>query len=306
MSNNQFGYCCINTTLQKSGITTGRTMRLKTFQEKGIKGASELALQNCKDLVKVIDWNNKKGIKVFRITSDLFPWASEYVIEQMPDYQQIAVNLKKAGDLARSQGQRISFHPGPYNCLASSDPRVVDNCVKDLSIHGIQADLLGLPRDHSAKINIHVGAAYGEREKSLDTWCSNFEKLPESVRTRLTLENDDRPNLYSTKMLYESSFKRLKIPIVFDGFHFRTGPQDANYQESFLMAYETWPEGIRPMCHHSTSKKTYEDKTCRSVTAHSDYLHYEFDSCGKSVDVALEAKAKELALIKYNQLYHTL
>jgi len=299
MSNNRFGYCCINLTLQKSEkIMTNRTMRRKTFDLKGLGYTSQLAFDNTRDLIRILEWNAEHGFEVFRMTSTLFPWASEYEMDALPDIEAIRENMRKAGEVARSTGQRLSFHPGPFNCLASPKENVVLNCIKDLSIHGEQMDMLGMPRDHNAKINIHIGAAYGDREAALDTWCRNFERLPESVRSRLTVENDDRKNLYSTKMLYESVYKRLGVPIVFDGFHYLHGPQDSSYEEAFLMAYDTWPMGIRPMCHHSTSRKDYEDETS-GKTAHSDYLHYEFDSCGKSVDVALEAKAKELALFDY-------
>tara|TARA_Y100001963_G_scaffold51557_1_gene72095 strand:+ start:2728 stop:3669 length:942 start_codon:yes stop_codon:yes gene_type:complete len=300
MSSNRFGYCCINQTLQeKEGVFTSRTMRQKTFKAKGLGYTSKLALDNTEDLLRILEWNSVNGFEVFRITSNLFPWASEYEWDQLPDITQIRANLRKVGDFSRKTGQRLSFHPGPFNCLASPKENVVENCVKDLSIHGDQMDMMGMPMDHNAKINIHIGASYGDREKALDTWCKNFEKLPENVQKRLTVENDDRPNLYSTKMLYESVYRRLGVPIVFDSHHFRCGPQDTSYEEAFLMAYETWPRGIRPMCHHSNSKKKYEDPSCRSVAAHSDYYYEPFDSCGKSVDVAMEAKAKEKAVFKY-------
>ena len=301
---NRYGYCCINLTLQKSrGIMTNRTMRRKTFDAKGLGYVSELSLKNATDLKEIIQWNSENGFEVFRITSTMFPWASEYDWSDLPDIDAIRENLRQAGQLARDTGQRLSFHPGPFNCLASPKEDVVLNCVKDLSIHGDQMDMLGMPRTHEAKINIHIGAAYGDREKALDTWCRNFERLPENVKCRLTVENDDRGNLYSTKMLYESVYKRLGIPIVFDSHHFRCGPQDSTYEEAFLMAYDTWPKGIRPVCHHSNSRKKYEDPSCRSMAAHSDYYYEPFDSCGKSVDVAMEAKAKELAVFDYLQKF---
>ena len=82
-----YGYCCINTTLQKSDkITTNRSMIKRTFAEKGIDYASELALANVKDLVKIINWNNRQGIKLFRISSDMFPWMSEYNLSDLPDH----------------------------------------------------------------------------------------------------------------------------------------------------------------------------------------------------------------------------
>ena len=55
----KIGYACINMTLQKTGgITTNRGMRQKTFNERGLAYCSELALQNVKDLVSIIKWNN--------------------------------------------------------------------------------------------------------------------------------------------------------------------------------------------------------------------------------------------------------
>jgi len=300
MSKNRFGYCCINQTLrEKENIQTNRTMRRKTFDAKGLGYTSSLAFDNTRDLLRILEWNAENGFEVFRVTSTLFPWASEYQWEELPNFDQIRENLRKAGEIARSTGQRLSFHPGPFNCLASPKKTVVDNCVRDLSIHGDIMDMFDMPRDHFAKINIHIGASYGHRETALDTWCRNFEKLPESVRSRLTVENDDRPNLYSTKMLYESVYKRLGVPIVFDSHHFTCGPQDSSYEDAFLMAYETWPKDIRPMCHHSNSKKKYEDSSCKSAAAHSSYYYEAFDSCGKSVDVAMECKAKEIAVFDY-------
>ena len=300
MSTNRFGYCCINLTLQKNEkIQTNRTMRKKTFEAKGLPYASELSYRNSHELARIVEWNAENGINVFRVTSTMFPWASEYRWVDLPDIEGIVKNMQKVGDIAKRSGQRLSFHPGPFNCLASPNDKIVQNCIKDLSIHGDQMDMMGMPRDYNAKINIHIGAAYGDRQQALDTWCRNFEKLPENVRSRLTVENDDRPNLYSTKMLYDSVYKRLGVPIVFDSHHFECGPQDTSYEEAFLMAYSSWPDGIRPMCHHSNSRKRYEDPSCRSVAAHSDYYYEKFNSCGKSVDVALECKAKELALFEY-------
>ena len=95
-------------------------------------------------------------------------------------------------------------------------------------------DLMGQPRNHWSKINIHLGASYGDREGSIERWCRNFERLPDSVQSRLTLENDDRGNLYSTKMIYDGVYKRLGVPIVFDSHHFECGPQDSSYEEAIL------------------------------------------------------------------------
>lgn len=298
----RFGYACLNTTLQaqKPKVTCNRGMIKRTFAAKGIPYASSLALQNTADLIKIIKWNIANDINVFRITSCLFPWASEYQLEDLPDFEQIAANLALAGQIARSAKQRLSFHPGPFNILSSPKEHVVRNSYTDLEMHGKIFDIMGMPRDHWSKINIHVGASYGDRETALARFCKNFEGLSESVRSRLTVENDDKGNLYSTKMLYEGVYQKIGIPIVFDSHHFECGPQDVDYEESLLMAIDSWPDGITPQCHHSNSKKLYENENVM-INAHSDWYYEPFKDCGFSLDVVLECKKKELALLKYRK-----
>lgn len=296
----RFGYACLNTHLsaEKPKIFCSRGMIKRTFLEKGIPYASELALQNTIDLIKHISWNQSHGIKVFRITSCLFPWSSEYNLSDLPDFKSIRSNLEFAGKLATDYGQRLSFHPGQFNVLTSPREHVVKNCVKDLTTHGEIFDIMNMPRTVGAKINIHIGGAYGDRISATDRWCKNFELLPNSVKSRLTVENDDKPNTYSVKMLHEMVYRRTGVPIVFDSHHFECGPQDSDYETAFNTAFNTWPEGVRPQCHHSNSRKKYEDPKAR-VPQHSDWYYTPFNNLGRDVDVVLESKMKERALFKY-------
>lgn len=295
----RFGYACINMELQeKRGIQTSRGMIKRTFQQKGIRYASELALQNCRDLIEVVKWNNANGINVFRITSCLFPWASEYEIDDLPDIEKISQTLATVGKIADMGGQRLSLHPGPFNILASESEKVVQNTIKDLVIHQKMMDMMGRPRNRWAKINIHVGAARGDRDKALETWCRNFEKLPDGVRDRLTVENDDRGNLYSIKMLHDGIFKRTGVAIVADQHHHECGPQDLPWAEALPLAASTWGE-VRPTCHLSNSRSLEDPKEAKN--AHSDWYYTPFNDCGLDVDVVLEAKMKERALQKYVQ-----
>ena len=101
-------------------------------------------------------------------------------------------------------------------------------------------------------------------------------------------------------MIYEGIYKRLGVPIVFDSHHFSCGPQDSTYKEAIDMAVDSWPDGITPQCHHSNSRKNYENPEV-AKSAHSDWYYEAFDSCGHSVDVVLEAKMKERALVKYTR-----
>ena len=160
------GYACINMGLSEQPkskrVTTNRSMIKRTFKQKGIAYASELALQNVKDLRTILKWNYDNDISFYRMSSDMFPWASEYNLSDMPDYEQISEELAKAGEFARNVGQRLTTYPGPFNKLTSPKEHVIKNTVRDLEIHGEMMDLLGMPRTPWAKINIHVGATYGD------------------------------------------------------------------------------------------------------------------------------------------------
>ena len=143
----RLGYACINMTLQKrkpQKVTCNRGMIKRTFLQKGIPYASQLALLNTMDLVKIIAWNNEQGIKVYRMTSCMFPWMSEYELEDLPDYEGIKANLEYAGKLARENEQRLSFHPGHFNILTSPKEKVVKNSILDLKRHGQIMDIMGL------------------------------------------------------------------------------------------------------------------------------------------------------------------
>ena len=190
---NQMGYACINMQLSNSKpkVYTGRSMIKRTFTDKGISYASQLGLDNCKDLFTIIKWNNENGFKFFRITSNLFPWCSEYKLSDMPDYKEICNILSDVGKYVDNNGMRITSHPGPFNVLTSPHESVVDNCIVDLSIHGEVFDLMGLSRTPYNKINIHIGGVYGDKISAMERFCENFHRLPDSVKTRLTVENDD-------------------------------------------------------------------------------------------------------------------
>jgi len=308
------GYACINMQLsypQKYGgkekgvkpITTGRSMIKRTFDTKGIDYASELTLANAMDLDKIIDWNILNGYNFFRITSGLAPWKSEYEWDDLKDIEQIRMYLHSAGVKAKTHNLRITSHPGPFNVLTSPHPHVVDNCVDELTDHGKVFDMMGLSRTPYNKINIHIGGAYGDKPTSMERFCKNFERLPQSAQNRLTVENDDKASMYSVKDLYYGVYKRIGIPIVFDYHHHRFCDGGLSEKEALEMAISTWPDGIVPAVHYSESRsKEQLDESIRPQ-AHSDYVYDYIDNYGNDIDIMIEAKHKELAVQKYKELH---
>ena len=297
------GYVCINMTLSEKGISTNRGMIKKTYLAKGKEYASELALKNLQDLKKVIEWNAENSIFVYRMSSCLFPWMSEYEFEDLPDYEEILKTCEEIGKISSDYGQRLSFHPGHFDILPSHNPDAVNRTVRDLNQHAQIMDMMGLQENHYNTINIHIGGAYGDKTSTMKRFCENFGLLQLSARKRLTVENDDKVSMYSVKDLYEGVYKEIKIPIIFDFHHHRMCSGDLTEREALVLASSTWGStGIRPLTHYSSSKKLNEDSSVKHQ-AHADYLYEEINTYGTNIDIELEAKAKELSLLKYRKDY---
>ena len=295
------GYACINMTLGKNKpkVTTNRSMIKRTFLEKGIDYAGELSLQNARDLFTILEWNNKNNIKCFRLSSDIFPWASEYGIENSPYYKRIETILQACGKYATDNGIRITSHPGPFNVLVSPREHVVENTITDLSLHGKVFDMMGLSRTPYNKLNIHCNGVYGDKISAMDRFCKNFERLPKSVQTRLTVENDDKASMYSVKDLMYIH-ERIGIPIVFDYHHHKFCTGDLSEEEALKLAASTWGD-IKPVVHYSESKSLHESNDKLKPQAHSDYISSVPNTYGLDVDIMVEAKAKELSILEYIQ-----
>ena len=295
----KLGYACINMTLQKAGgITTNRSMRQKTFNEKGLNYVSELALQNCRDLVTIIKWNEEMGIKLFRMSSDIFPWMTYYELDELPDYDKIVNLLKGVGTLATKYGQRLTFHPGHFNALGSPNPVVVEKTINELNKHSQIMDLIGLTISPYNKINIHVGGAYGDKEQALKRWIKNYNELNYNTRKRLTVENDDKENMYSVKELYDGIYKQCGVPIVFDYYHHKFCTGGLTEQEALELAISTW-DGITPCTHYSESRRKEHLDESIKAQAHSDLIYDTISTYGNDIDVVIEAKHKELAVLNY-------
>lgn len=295
----KIGYACINMSLK--GVTTNRSMIKRTFDSKGIEYCSKLALDNTKDLLKILVWNKNNNIFFFRVSSDMFPWSSHYNLEDLPDFEQIKLNLKRVGDYATKHDIRVTAHPGPYNVLCSPTESVVLNTIKDLETHAKIFDLIGLSRTHYNKLNIHCNGVYGNKTLSMDRFCDNFQRLSESVKNRLTIENDDKESMYSVKDLMYIHNK-TSIPIVFDYHHHLFCTGGLTEKEALEMALTTWPSDITPIVHYSESKAIHESNETIKKQAHSDYIHRLPNTYGFDLDMMIESKAKELAILPFMKL----
>lgn len=298
----KLGYCCINLSLNQNSkikVSTNRSLIKRTFS---MEKASELARQNVKDLKTILEWNVKNSIFSYRISSEMFPRISEtnYEIESLLDAKEIIKDLQDIGKFIKQNDIQISFHPGPFNCLGSPNPQVIEKTIIDLECHNKICNLIG--SDLWFPINFHVGGSYGQKyEETSERFCNNFQKLSKSLRERVVIENDDKANGWSCHRLFELIHKKIDIPITLDLHHsiFSKSP-DVSIEEEFELVSPTWKNKPQ-MLHYSESANKLKD-----IPKHSDYLEKDLPDWLKqksNIFIELECKAKDLALLKWRKKF---
>ncbi len=181
----RIGYPCINTSIACRG---NRTFRLSSYSRDRLYQAVG---ENLRCLHEVLAWNAGFGLLFFRISSDLVPFASHPVCRDPWD-ETFADLLAEAGDYVRENSMRISMHPDQFIILNSPDPGVTERSITELSYHARVLDLMGLRTD--AKVQVHVGGLYGDRQASLSRFVTRVAGIDPLVRRRLVVENDDSRN----------------------------------------------------------------------------------------------------------------
>lgn len=307
-TNIRLGLCCINNTLRKKNIFCSRTMIRKNFT---VEKAQDLALKNCQDLIKLIQWNEENGIKHLRVSSDMFPHFTDSECEEYSlDFAKDV--LAEAGDLARKYGHEITTHPGQYNQVGAISRDVFESTVKDLKMHADILDMMGYER---GVICIHGGGTYGDKSATVRRWTEQFDELPRTVKNKLAIENCERQySVVDCLGLAED----CGIPTIFDTHHyscychihgdgsdpFQTS-QLSNQDEEILVE-EFLPEILdswgdrRPLFHIS------EQAQGKKIGAHSDYIEsipsYLLD-IDREISIEVEAKQKESAIFKLYETY---
>ena len=224
------GYACLNIGTPDTNIRS--LMQKNATPEK----LTEVTAHNLAALEKMIDYNRKNNIKLFRISSDLIPFGSSPV-NTLPWWDIHAEAFQHIGAKIRKSGMRVSFHPGQYTVLNSPDEDVVARAILDLAYHAKMLECLGVGNQH--KIVLHVGGIYGDKKEALQRFKQNFRRLPEAVRNRLIIENDDR--LYNIEEVLELAH-RLQIPAVYDNLHHAINPPKSGGTDQYWIAEtaKTW------------------------------------------------------------------
>lgn len=303
----QLGLCCLNTTLrsQKPSVFCSRKMIIRKIEEEeGIQTLKLKIIKNLNDLYKMIKWNEQHGIKVLRISSELFPHISNPKVE---DYNMEFADalLKKIGEYARILNHRLTFHPGQYNVVGTPNEETFQQTINDLSYHAEVLDRMGMGPD--SVMVVHGGGLYGDKEKTLERWCENYMRLPEPIKRRLVLENCEK--CFSIKdCLYVS--EKVNIPVVFDTHHYTCynilhPDESLEKPEKYIQAIlNTWKRrGIKPKFHVSEQGSGRTGHHSDYIEIIPNYLLEIPEKYGCEIDIMIEAKKKELAIFKLYAKY---
>jgi len=258
----RLGLVCINTILRTQNIFCSRTCIRRTYN---VQKAKDLALKNVSDIRHLIQWNAKNGIKCLRLSSDMFPHFTDKECESY-DIDFARPLLKEMGQLAKSLGHRILFHPGQYNQVGAQTVDVFESTIRDLKHHADIFDAMEL--DDDSIIIVHGGGTYGNKETTIKRWIEQFQLLPDNVKRRLVIENCE--TCYNTDDVLKIA-NAVGIPVVFDFHHYECWnvQYGAGSQRGIS---ELWPEiiatwkGRRPVMHIS------EQAPDKCLGAHSDYI----------------------------------
>jgi len=254
---------------------------------------------NVNEHLRILPTIIETGIKSFRLSSSLFP-LFEFCGELARNDQQLLEGLATLGNNFKKAGIRVSTHPGQFTVLSSDKQQVVDNSIKELEYHAWIFDQMGFDRSPYYAINIH-GGKKGKSEQLKEV----IESLPETVRNRLTLENDEK--CYNVKSLLEISNK-TGTPIVLDTHHFTFNDDDLSLDAAISETISTWGN-IKPLQHLSNTEKGLENASYTQRRSHSQYIHYVPEQQlhlmrENLVDVDIEAKAKNLAVIQLRREFN--
>jgi UV DNA damage endonuclease len=269
-------------------------------------------------LDRVLDHLDAHDIRMYRLSAGIAPYVTHPDLPQFHgQLGECAGELAAFGARARELGIRLSTHPGQYIVLNSEDPRVVDSALRDLEVQARLLEEMGAGEE--AVVVLHVGGAAGGKEAGIERFLRGFERLSERARARLVVENDDRTYALGDVLELHG---RTGVRVVWDILHHHCNDPDAIPDgEALRLALDTWPQEQTPKIHYSTPKTALEEKTRKvgrrvertlvlpQLRAHADMIdpiafeHFvrETASGARDFDVMLEAKAKDLALLRLRE-----
>ena len=282
----RLGYACMNTELK----TVFRTLRVATAETEGIAKIKELTLKNMQTTLEILQWNLAHNIFFYRASSSMIPLSThpvnDWIWWEDTDFLLIAGQIR---DLAETHQIRISMHPGQYTVLNSPKPEVVEKSVQDLFYHDRLIELLG-----GNDLIVHTGGAYGDKEQAKIRFAENYNLLPESIKKRLRLENDDKT--FTIRDVLDVS-RMCGVPVCFDIHHHNCNNDGKPVDFAEILA--TWEGFGTPKIHISTGKESFTDLRHHDFVSKEDFEELLLLLGDADADIMFEAKMKEKAVMPF-------
>ncbi len=293
----RFGY--VSHAVALWDCSPAKTMTFTTWKKLGKQEREEklynITMQNLMHTLRTLHYNIAHEIPLYRLSSSIVPLATHPEVDF--DYIDIFTPFwRKMGKLIREHNLRVSFHPNQFTLFTSEKPHITDNAVLDMTYHYNVLDAMGLA--DSSYINIHIGGAYGNKEKTLLRFHENLKKLPFHIKQQMTLENDDKTYTASETL---AVCKQERIPFVFDYHHHMANLCDEPLEELLPAIFETWNHTHTVPKVHISSPRS--EKEFRS---HANYIDTAFinsflhiaKAVNQDFDIMIESKQKDLALFQ--------
>ena len=288
----RLGLCCLFRDQPIKFVTTTATAISKMKRPDALAKLSRLCMANADALLAALQFCADNGIGCFRVNSQILPIKTHptcgYEVDDLPEGDEIIRRFKECGTFVKKHKLRTCFHPDQFVVLNSPRPDVVEKSVQELEYQAEVAEWVG-----ADVINIHGGGAYGDKPKALADFARNLDRLSSRVRSRLTVENDDKT--YTPADLLPIC-KATGIPLVYDVHHHRCNPDGMSVEQATKKALATWDR--EPMFHISSPIEGWDGP---KPERHHDFIDVkDFPKCWrrKKITVEVEAKAKEVAVKK--------
>jgi len=253
----------------------------------------ETVTNNLACLLEILQFNVRNKLLFFRITSDLVPFAS-HPICQFNWQEYFRQKLREIGDFIQSSGIRISMHPDQFTLINSVDRRVFDNSLRELMYHSQVLDLMAL--NTAAKIQIHVGGVYGDKEKSIKRFIERFHQLDDAMTRRLVIENDARN--YNLQDCLEINMA-TGVPVLFDALHHDINSSGETIMKAFKLFTVTWQakDGIPMVDYSSQQHHARKGKHAASIDV-EHFNRFLAMTTPFDYDIMLEIKDKDKSGLK--------
>lgn len=288
----RLGLCCQFAEQPIKFRTTTATALLRLSRPDRLARLDELCLANANALLAALEFCAAHGIGAFRVNSQILPIKTHpqagYEFDELPRSPEIKARFQDCGALARAQGLRLSFHPDQFVVLNSPEPKTLNHSIAELAYQAEVAEWLG-----ADTLNIHGGGAYGDKVSALKALRRNIEALPNAIRSRLTLENDDK--VYAPADLLPVC-SDTGVPLVYDVHHHRCHADSLSVEQATERAMATWDR--EALFHISSPLEGWKGPR---PERHHDYIDpRDFPAAWRNlgITVEVEAKAKELAVLR--------